>query len=117
MTSFFRFRRRRKMHHALIFARKAEKRYCYFSFEERMAMFSATSKVYNSNSCNYAFDESEKGAIVDYLANSTKWSLDSNRQNSASWEGSNLAKKQQVIWDEDDMIWKKKRLQMKGKGG
>ena len=80
-------------------------------------MFSATSKVYNSNSYNYAFDESEKGAIVDDLANSTKWSLDSNRQNSASWEGSNLAKKQQVIWDEDDMIWKKKRLQMKGKGG
>ena len=55
MSSFFRFRRQRKIHHALIFARKAEKQYSYFSFEERMAVFSACSKAYNPNS-NYACD-------------------------------------------------------------
>ena len=107
MSSFFRFRRQRKIHHALIFARKAEKRYSYFSFEERMAVFSACSKAYNPNS-NYACDERVKGGFEDYLANSTEWSLNSNSQNSVPWEGSNLAKKQQVVWDEDEMIWKKK---------
>lgn len=108
MSSFFRFRRQRKIHHALIFARKAEKQYSYFSFEERMAVFSACSKAYNPNS-NYACDERVKGAVEDYLVNSTVWSLfNSNSQNSVPWEGNNLAKKQQVVWDEDEMIWKKK---------
>lgn len=107
MSSFFRFRWQRKIHHALIFARKAEKRYSYFSFEERMAVFSACSKAYNPNS-NYACDERVKGGFEDYLPNSTEWSLNSNSQNSVPWEGSNLAKKQQVVWDEDEMIWKKK---------
>lgn len=107
MSSFFRFRRQRKIHHALIFARKDEKRYSYFSFEERMAVFSACSKAYNPNS-NYACDERVKGGFEDYLPNSTEWSLNSNSQNSVPWEGSNLAKKQQVVWDEDEMIWKKK---------
>ena len=74
MSSFFRFRRQRKIHHALIFARKAEKQYSYFSFEERMAVFSACSKAYNPNS-NYACDERVKGAFEDYLVNSTVWSL------------------------------------------
>ena len=72
-----------------------------------MAVFSACSKVYNSNS-NYACDESEKGAFEDCLANRTEWSLNSNSQKSVPWEGSNLAKKQQVVWNEDEMIWKKK---------
>lgn len=107
MSSFFRFRWQRKIHHALIFARKAEKRYSYFSFEERMAVFSACSKAYNPNS-NYACDERVKGGFEDYLPNSTEWSLNSNSQNSVPWEGNNLAKKQQVVWDEDEMIWKKK---------
>lgn len=107
MSSFFRFRRQRKIHHALIFARKDEKRYSYFSFEERMAVFSTCSKAYNPNS-NYACDERVKGGFEDYLPNSTEWSLNSNNQNSVPWEGSNLAKKQQVVWDEDEMIWKKK---------
>lgn len=107
MSSFFRFRRQRKIHRALIFARKAEKRYSYFSFEERMAVFSTCSKAYNPNS-NYACDERVKGGFEDYLPNSTEWSLNSNSQNSVPWEGSNLAKKQQVVWDEDEMIWKKK---------
>lgn len=70
-------------------------------------MFSTCSKAYNPNS-NYACDERVKGGFEDYLPNSTEWSLNSNSQNSVPWEGSNLAKKQQVVWDEDEMIWKKK---------
>ena len=97
----FPFRRQRKIHHGLIFDQRS--RYNSVTSYERMAMFVRTGSQI-SNSTNEA-NQNDSDNLHESPTNS-ECSLETN----VSWKGENMAKRQrqQVVWDKEELRWKKK---------
>lgn len=103
----FRIRKQRKVHHRLIFDRKGRNN--PLTFQERMAVFS-TEKFGSVmlNSTNKDVSENEMNEADQGYANEV-----CRRKINASTDATlgeyQAVKKPQVVWDEKELRWKKKR--------
>ena len=105
MMSLFRCRRRRKIHHGLIFDRQSPNK--ALSFEERMAVFATTqnsgpeiSKAASGDIVKNEMSKSKEVSANEFWPRDT---LD------GKLTENNVARKQQAIWDKKELRWKKKR--------
>ena len=103
--SLFRCRRRRKIHHGLIFDRQSPNK--ALSFDERMALFATTQKPGPEISSTAGGDiaKNEMNKSKDVSTNEL-WPRDTPGGKHIE---NNVAKKQQAIWDDKELRWKKKR--------
>ena len=102
----FRFRKRSKIHHRLIFAQKGSIN-SHLNFDQRMAIF-VTEQV-DPEITNSSGDDTNDGIMGKPQEFSKNGDCSERSIKGDELAEYNKARKQQVVWDEVELRWKKKR--------